>query len=59
MIRNINGIDEFVEIVHPDHNCWYSPYTLKNQIEKYSNLKVTKVVLMEDDKMICCEAILK
>lgn len=59
MVRNVNGTDEFVEIVHPDHNCWYSPYTLKNQIEKYSNLKVTKVILMEEDRMICCEAILK
>lgn len=31
---------EFVEIVHPDHNCWYSPYTLKNTIDKFSNKKV-------------------
>lgn len=59
MIRNINNLSEFVEIIHPDHNCWYSPYTLKNQIEKYSNLKVTNVILMEGDKMICCEAVLK
>lgn len=56
MIRNINSNNEFVEIVHPDHNCWYSPYTLKNQIEKYSKLKVDKVILMENEKMICCEA---
>lgn len=28
--------DDFIEIVHPDHNCWYSPYTLKNVINKYS-----------------------
>ena len=59
MIRNINRSNEFVEIVHPDHNCWYSPYTLKNQIEKYSKLKVDKVVLMENEKMICCEASIK
>lgn len=26
----------FTETVHPDHNCWYSPYTLKNVIDKYS-----------------------
>jgi len=32
--------EEFVEIVHPDHNCWYSPYTLKNTIDKFSNKKV-------------------
>lgn len=46
--------DFFIEVVHPDHNCWYSPYTLKNQIEKYSELKVKDVYLLADDRMICC-----
>lgn len=55
--RNYMGKDYFIELVHPDHNCWYSPYTLKNQIEKYSGLKVVNVVLLENDRMICCEAI--
>lgn len=54
--RNFYGDDHFIEVVHPDHNCWYSPYTLKNQIEKYSSLKVDNVKLLEEDKMICCEA---
>ena len=54
--RNFYGEDFFIEVVHPDHNCWYSPYTLKNQIEKYSSLKVTSIKLLEEDKMICCEA---
>lgn len=54
--RNFYGEDYFIEVVHPDHNCWYSPYTLKNQIEKYSELKVIDVILLEDDKMICCVA---
>lgn len=54
--RNFYGEDFFIEVVHPDHNCWYSPYTLKNQIEKYSKLKVDNVCLLEEDKMICCEA---
>lgn len=27
----------FIEVVHPDHNCWYTPYTLKNVIEKYTD----------------------
>nr|WP_288836676.1 hypothetical protein [uncultured Flavobacterium sp.] len=57
--RNFYGQDEFIEVNHPDHNCWYSPYTLKNQIEKYSNLKVENVFLMNDDRMVCCEAIKK
>jgi hypothetical protein len=56
MKRNINKENLFQELIHPDHNCWYSPYTLKNQIEKYSKLKVTNVVLMEEERMICCEA---
>lgn len=55
--RNYMGKDYFIELVHPDHNCWYSPYTLKNQIEKYSALKVVNVILLENDSMICCEAI--
>lgn len=33
----------FVEVVHPDHNVWYTPYTLSNTIAKYSNLKVEKL----------------
>jgi 2-polyprenyl-3-methyl-5-hydroxy-6-metoxy-1,4-benzoquinol methylase len=54
--RNFYADDYFVEVVHPDHNCWYSPYTLKNQIEKYSSLNVECVKLLEEDKMICCVA---
>lgn len=59
MNRNFYGKDLFVEVVHPDHNCWYSPFTLKNQIEKYSNLKVKNTFLLQDDTMVCCEAIKK
>ena len=57
--RNFYGKNEFIEVNHPDHNCWYSPYTLKNQIEKYSNLKVEEVFLLNDDRMVCCKAIKK
>lgn len=27
----------FVEVVHPDHNCWYTPYTFRNTIAKYTS----------------------
>lgn len=57
--RNFYGKNEFIEINHPDHNCWYSPHTLKNQIEKYSNLKVEEVILLNEDRMVCCKAIKK
>jgi Methyltransferase domain len=55
--RNFYSENEFIEVVHPDHNCWYSPFTLKNQIEKYSKLKVKKVFLLDQDTMVCCEAV--
>lgn len=57
--RNFYDDDYFIEVVHPDHNCWYSPFTLKNQIEKYSKLKVTEVILLDDDTMVCCKAVKK
>lgn len=47
------------EVVHPDHNCWYSPYTLKNVIEKYSTLQVEEVFLLNKDTMVCCKAVQK
>lgn len=30
----------FVEVVHPDHNCWYTPYTLSNVIAKYTPWRI-------------------
>jgi len=34
----------FFEHIHPDHNYWFSPYTLKNVIEKYmKNKKLVKM----------------
>ena len=30
----------FIEIVHPDHNCWYTPYTLSNVIAKYTPWRI-------------------
>ena len=47
--------DNFIEVVHPDHNAWYSPYTLKNVIEKYSDLEVKMVYLLKNGTGICCE----
>jgi mannosyltransferase OCH1-like enzyme len=35
--------ETFVEIVHPDHNVWYTPYTFANTIRKYSGLNVERM----------------
>ncbi len=35
------------EVVHPDHNCWFTPTTLKTCIEKYSGLQVVRLTLVE------------
>lgn len=44
----------FIEAVHPDHNCWFSPYTLKNVIEKYTALKVINMFLCNYELMVVC-----
>ena len=59
MLRNSFKDGIFIEIIHPDHNCWYSPYTLKNVIEKYSPLKVQKIFLLQQESMVCCECVKK
>ena len=33
----------FVEVVHPDHNAWYTPYTFANTIRKYSSLRIEQM----------------
>jgi hypothetical protein len=46
--RNLNFFKSgklSIEIEHPDHNCYFSPYTLKNAIQKYSCLEVSNILL--------------
>lgn len=35
--------ETFVEVVHPDHNVWYTPYTFANTIQKYSDLSLQRM----------------
>ena len=35
-----SGAQTFVEVVHPDHNCWYTPFTLSNVLRKYTPWQV-------------------
>jgi glycosyltransferase involved in cell wall biosynthesis len=39
LVREANN-DTFVEVVHPDHNCWFTPYTLRNVVKKYTTWSV-------------------
>jgi hypothetical protein len=43
--------DGFSELVHADHNCWYSPYTLKNTINKFSNKKVSSLYWLDNSSI--------
>lgn len=36
----LDASETFVEVVHPDHNCWYTPFTLSNVIAKYTNWRI-------------------
>lgn len=40
--------NEFVEIVHPDHNCWFSPYTLRNVVSKFTDWKFEQMYFIEN-----------
>lgn len=33
----------FLEAIHPDHNCWYSPYTITNTIKKYTPWQIASI----------------
>lgn len=39
----LSDTETFVEVVHPDHNCWYTPYTLANTLSKYTDWHLDKV----------------
>lgn len=39
----VDGSETFVEIVHPDHNCWYTPFTFSNTLAKYTSWKMEKM----------------
>jgi hypothetical protein len=36
----VDATQTFVEVVHPDHNCWYTPYTFGNVIRKYTDWRI-------------------
>lgn len=53
--RNQEIQGKYVELVHPDHNCWYSPYTLANTIRKvYKNVTLKEIGTFENKTMVFC-----
>jgi hypothetical protein len=55
--RNKDNLNSFIEIVHPDHNAWYSPYTLQNTIKKTYNSNnidviIDEIGLLENETMV-------
>lgn len=43
---------EFIEVVHPDHKCWYSPYTSTFLIEEIAKWSIKDVYLMHNDTQV-------
>ncbi|WP_066798474.1 glycosyltransferase [Sphingomonas soli] len=39
----VESTETFVEVVHPDHNVWYTPYTFANTVQKYSDLALEQM----------------
>ena len=44
--------EDYLETVHPDHNCWYTPYTLCNTIDKYTSWEINKCYFLENKRMV-------
>lgn len=49
VLWNTSYYDEtgITEIVHPDHKCWFSPYTLINAIKSLTSWQVREVFILE------------
>lgn len=43
---------DFIEEIHPDHNCWYTPYTLCNIINKYTDWNLKDCFMIEQKTMV-------
>jgi hypothetical protein len=43
---------KFTEHVHPDHKCWYSPYTIANLVESVAKWKIEQIYLLHNDSQI-------
>jgi hypothetical protein len=55
MRRNVYDYNGgYVEEVHPDHKAWYSPFTLKNVIEKCSSFRVVEVAVIQYECSVAC-----
>jgi hypothetical protein len=45
-----------VEFVHPDHKCYYSPYTLRNTIESLTPWSVTRIGTTTNETAVFVQA---
>ena len=44
----------YVENVHPDHNCWFSPSTLRTCISKYTPWAIRENFVVANDAVVAC-----
>ncbi len=42
---------DYIEEVHPDHKAWFTPYTLANCVEQYSDWRIGQVMFLEGWRM--------
>lgn len=49
-----SGPGEYVEYVHPDHNCWFSPHTLRRCIKKFTGWEIEETFLLGNQTQVGC-----
>lgn len=42
---------DYIEEVHPDHKVWFTPYTLANCVEQFTDWSITEVLFLDSKRM--------
>ena len=48
----IEDTSEFIELAHPDHAHWYTPYTLSKIISKYTNWAIEDIWFLDGNSLM-------
>ena len=48
----LNGPDDYLEEIHPDHKAWFTPYTLANCVEQFTSWTISEIAFLENKRMV-------
>lgn len=48
----LDGPDDYLEEIHPDHKAWFTPYTLANCVEQFTGWRISDIAFLEGKRMV-------